>query len=158
MTETKKLQDREGGTGHEVGRTGQYLWRSEPDGKLSERRPSHGRAKTCHGGLCPLPDIQAADAWAARPITNWIGYEDGSDGSEIGRGSDGRSGSIMGVTERFPYFAPKEVPSATPACGTVDEARTISAAAATLVFVSLSFDIVAAFGNSGPLSQAGVGG
>jgi hypothetical protein len=35
MTETKKLQNREGGPGHEVGRTGQYLWRSEPDGKLS---------------------------------------------------------------------------------------------------------------------------
>jgi hypothetical protein len=38
MTETKKLQDREGGPGHEVGRTGQYLWRSEPDGKLSASR------------------------------------------------------------------------------------------------------------------------
>ncbi|MEA2730462.1 MAG: hypothetical protein QOF70_4937 [Acetobacteraceae bacterium] len=38
MTETKKLEDREGGPGHEVGRTGQYLWRSEPDGKLSASR------------------------------------------------------------------------------------------------------------------------
>ena len=35
MTEIKKLQGREDGPGHEVGRTGQYLWRSEPDGKLS---------------------------------------------------------------------------------------------------------------------------
>jgi hypothetical protein len=38
MTETKNLQGREGGIGHEVGRTGQCLWRSEPDGKLSASR------------------------------------------------------------------------------------------------------------------------
>jgi hypothetical protein len=35
MTGTKHLQDRESGTGHDNGRMGQCLWRSEPDGKLS---------------------------------------------------------------------------------------------------------------------------
>jgi hypothetical protein len=41
----------------------------------------------------------------------------------------------MGVTERFPHVLPKVVRSAAPPCGTVDEATTISAAAATPVSV-----------------------
>jgi hypothetical protein len=38
MTETKRLQDREGGIGHDNWRTAQCLWRSEPDGEYSASR------------------------------------------------------------------------------------------------------------------------
>jgi hypothetical protein len=53
MTETKKLQHRQGGTGNEVGSMDQCRWRSEPDGKVSASR----------GGLLMVVQEPAAEGF-----------------------------------------------------------------------------------------------